>query len=250
MDRAPPQLVAHRGNAIEYPENSLEALQSAVDLGVRYLECDVQLTADHVPLLLHDADFRRMNGRADSVFDLRWREIEQLSMGEPGRLGDRYEQVRPVSLAQFAAALARWPGVTAFVEVKRASLRRFGQELVLARILEGLAGVLDRCVLISFDRACLLQLRRDAQVRTGWVLLNYDDAARAEAEALDPQYLFCDLEKLPPGNGPLWPGRWEWAIYEVRDAATARACLARGAGLVETMAVRALLAEFVDPDPR
>jgi hypothetical protein len=41
-----PTIIAHRGNAAEFPENTLEALQSAVDLGVRHVELDVQLSAD------------------------------------------------------------------------------------------------------------------------------------------------------------------------------------------------------------
>jgi hypothetical protein len=72
MDDALPTIVAHRGNAAEFPENTLEALQSAVDLDLRHVEIDVQLSADRVPFLLHDADFRRMSGRADSVRQSSW----------------------------------------------------------------------------------------------------------------------------------------------------------------------------------
>jgi glycerophosphoryl diester phosphodiesterase len=43
MSQSLPQIVAHRGNAAEFPENTLESLRSAVDLGVRHLELDVQL---------------------------------------------------------------------------------------------------------------------------------------------------------------------------------------------------------------
>ena len=46
-----PDIIAHRGNAIEHPENTLQALESAVALGVRHVEFDVQLTADHVPVV-------------------------------------------------------------------------------------------------------------------------------------------------------------------------------------------------------
>ena len=67
-----PEIIAHRGNAIEFPENTLQALASAVELGVRHLEFDVQLTADHVPVLLHDADLERVGGRPDVVHDLNW----------------------------------------------------------------------------------------------------------------------------------------------------------------------------------
>ena len=239
-----PTIVAHRGNAAEFPENTLEALQSAVDLGVRHIELDVQLSADRVPFLLHDADFRRMSGRADSAFELAWQEIAALPMAEPERFGRDYAHIRPCSLEQLAAALARWADVTAFVEIKRASLRRFGQAVVLTRMTECLAEVRDRCVFISFDRPCLEELRRGGSVRIGWVVGDYDEAARAVAAALAPEFLFCDVERLSPGGAPLWPGPWGWAIYEIRDASTARAVGARGAGFVETMSVRALQAQY------
>jgi glycerophosphoryl diester phosphodiesterase len=246
MDPSRPTIVAHRGNAAEFPENTLEALRSAVDLGVRHLEIDVQLCTDRVPLLLHDADFRRMSGRADSVFDLDWATISTLPMGEPARFGSRYGELRPCSLTQFATALAGWPGVTAFVEIKRASLRRFGQALVLGQVMACLQSVRDRCVIISFDRACLGELKRTGSARIGWVIDGYDDATRVAADALAPQFLFCDLERLPVGDAPLWSGAWEWAIYEIRDAATAQAVHARGADFVETMTVRALGAQLAE----
>ena len=250
MDPSRPTIIAHRGNAGELPENTLEALRSAVELGVRHLEFDVQLCADRVPLLLHDADFRRMSGRADSVFDLDWSAISSLPMGEPDRFGRRYAELRACSLAQFATALAGWPGVTAFVEIKRASLRRFGHAVVLGQVMASLRPVRDRCVIISFDRACLSELKRAGSARIGWVIDGYDDATRAAADALAPQFLFCDLERLPAGDAPLWSGAWEWAIYEVRDAATAHAVHARGAGFVETMMVRALGAQLGESDRR
>jgi glycerophosphoryl diester phosphodiesterase len=82
--------------------------------------------------------------------------------------------------------------------------------------------------------------------RIGWVLSSFDDAARAEAAAVAPEFLFCNVERLPAEPERLWPGPWEWAIYEVQDLETARRCRARGARFVETMAVRALLAAFAE----
>jgi glycerophosphoryl diester phosphodiesterase len=248
MTQPLPQIVAHRGNAAEFPENTLESLRSAVDLGVRHLELDVQLCADRVPLLLHDADFRRMSGRAESVFDLDWAAIAGLPMSEPQRFGDRYHDVRASTLAELATELAGWPEITAFVEIKRASLRRFGTAVVLERVLACLPAVLDRCVVISFDLPCLEAVRRASPARIGWVLGSYEAAERARAADLAPEFLFCDLERMPAGSEPLWPGAWDWAIYEVRDVATARTCRARGARFVETMAVRSLIAQYAgDP---
>ena len=101
-----PEIIAHRGNAAELPENTLPALQSAVDLGLRHVEFDVQLTADRVPVVIHDADLARVGGRPDVVHDLTWPQLARIPVAETGRLGDRYARTCAPSLALFHA-----PGV-------------------------------------------------------------------------------------------------------------------------------------------
>jgi len=237
-----PAIIAHRGNAAEFPENTLEALGSAVDLGIRFVEFDVQLTGDLVPVLMHDADLARVAGRTEGVHELTWATLSGIPVGDFDRLGDRYAHVRPPSLAQVADALAGWNDVTAFVEVKRASIRRLGRETVLKRVAEALRPVLDRCVFISFDLVSVRILRAMTGARIGWVLTACDEAARAQAASVAPEFLFANIERLPPAPEPLWPGPWDWALYEVRDLDTVRACRERGARYVETMDVRGLLA--------
>ena len=236
-----PEIIAHRGNAAEFPENTLQALESAVSLGLRYVEFDVQLTADFVPVLMHDSDLARVGGRPDCVHDLTWSALAELPVGEVRRLGNAHAFTYPPSLAEAADVIAGWDGVTAFVEVKRSSLRRFGRDAVLRRMAQVLQPVLDRCVLISFDLPSLKILRLTTGARIGWVLSQYDEDARSQAVALAPQFLFANLERLPREPEPLWSGPWDWALYEVRDVKTAQACHARGAKFVETMAVRGLL---------
>ena len=141
-------------------------------------------------------------------------------------------------------AIAGWDDVTAFVEVKRASLRQFGHETVLRRTSEVLQPVLNRCVLISFDLAAVRILRLMTGARIGWVLHQYDADSLREATALAPEFLFCNLERVPATTEKLWPGPWDWAIYEVRDRATALHCRELGAKFVETMAVRSLRTEY------
>lgn len=239
-----PTIIAHRGNAAEFPENTLPALESAVELGLRHLEFDVQLTADKVPVLFHDADLERVSDRADCVHDLTWAQLGETPVGEVKRFGRRHAFTFPPSLAQVVDALAGWEGVTAFVEIKRASLRRFGRETVLRRVAQVLKPALPRCVLISFDLPSLRILRLMTGARIGWVISEYDEATRAEAAAVAPEFLFGNLDRLPDGPEPLWQGPWEWAIYEVRDLKTAQACQARGVRFVETMTVRGLLAAY------
>ena len=124
-----PEIIAHRGNAAEFPENTLQGLESAVSLGLRYVEFDVQVTADLVPVLMHDADLARVGGRPDCVHDLTWSALAELPVGEVQRLGHAHAFTYPPSLAQAVDTIAGWDGVTAFVEVKRSSLRRFGRDV-------------------------------------------------------------------------------------------------------------------------
>lgn len=239
-----PAIIAHRGNALEFPENTLESLGSAVELGLRHLEFDVQLTSDLVPVLLHDADLTRVADRPDSVHDLTAATLASIPVGEVARLGEAHADARAPTLARFVEALTGWPGVTAFVEVKRSSIRRFGREPVLTRIAAALEPVLDRCVLISFDIVSVNILRQMTGARIGWVITSYDDDARTEADALGPEFLFANLERLPAEPASLWSGPWDWAIYEVREIETALQYRARGAKYVETMDVRGLLAAY------
>ncbi|GHE67867.1 glycerophosphoryl diester phosphodiesterase [Streptomyces longispororuber] len=53
-------VVAHRGDPHRVRENTLPSLRSALDRGADVVEIDVRLTADGVPVLLHDASLKRL----------------------------------------------------------------------------------------------------------------------------------------------------------------------------------------------
>jgi glycerophosphoryl diester phosphodiesterase len=238
-----PILVAHRGYAARYPENTLVSLQTAVEAGARWLEFDVQLSADAVPILLHDATLQRTTGRPETVFDLSARQLQTISAGEPARFGDRFGAVGVPTLAEVAAWLAIVPPVQAFVEVKTESIQHFGAERVCGAVASALQSVRDRCVLISYDDAFLSAARLAMPMRIGWVVAVWDDAHRQRARALAPDVLFINHARLPPVPAPLWPGPWQWAAYEITGADQALALAARGIAFIETMAIGELLAD-------
>jgi hypothetical protein len=70
------------------------------------------------------------------------------------------------------------------------------------------------------------------------VVRGFDPDIAAQARRMEAAWLFCNHERLPPG--PLPAGPWTWVLYEIEDAGTARALMARGARWLETMRYRAL----------
>ncbi len=232
-------LVAHRGNAREFPENTLPALSSALDLGARFLEIDVHLSADGVPVVIHDADLSRTTGVTGSVFDKPVAELVNIEAAERARFGAQYAGTCIPTLADAAQLLDDRPEVTLFVEIKRASLARFGHDQVVPQVLEAVRPWRSQIVVISFDLPAVFRARQIGGVRIGWVLPQYDSHTRLKCEALQPEFLFCDQEKVGPGE-TLWRGTWRWVIYEVTAIEQAISLASRGADFVETMAVREL----------
>ena len=234
-------LIAHRGNAAEYPENTLPAFISALELGVRFLELDVQLASDGMPVVLHDALLTRTTGLPGSVFDHDAATLRRMNAGEPARFADRYADVRIPLLGDVLTLLERRPDVTLFVEIKRESLVQYGQDPVVAAVIEAIRPRRTQCVVISFDLAAIHRVRQLSGIPIGWVLSEYSPHAQLKCEALQPDFLFCNHRKLP-ASGPLWRGPWRWATYEVRSMDLALHLAGQGVDYIETMAVRDLSA--------
>jgi glycerophosphoryl diester phosphodiesterase len=240
-----PDLIAQRGNVAEFPENTLPALRSALELGARHVEFDVQLSADRQPVLLNDSNLQRVAGLDRNALEMTWRELAQITVSEPERFQQQqYADIGIPSLAQAAMLLATQPAVTAFVEIKRASLRAFGAEIVVRKLCEVLKPIVRQCVLVSADLTAVHHVRRLSSFRIGWMLTEYSSLSALKSEALVPDYLLCDQQLLTQTHSQLWRGPWRWAISNVTSLEEATEVASRGARLVATTSFRSLLREF------
>lgn len=75
------QIIAHRGNSGPLPENTLIAINSAVDLGVDMVEVDVRLTKDGIPILMHSDRVDLTTSGTGLVENLAWDELMTLDAG-------------------------------------------------------------------------------------------------------------------------------------------------------------------------
>ena len=238
-----PQLVARGGNAAEFPQNSLPSLRSALEMGARHVGFDVQLTADHIPVLLQSDDVGDQSGSPRDTSKTRWEDLAAISLGETQRFGKRFSDVGIPSLGQAAELLSAYPNVLALIEINSASLREFGHQLTVRRIVDALHVVRRQCVIVASDLTALHFTRLNFDLPIGWLLSDYSARSALKAESFAPNYLVCDHQLLP-AEGRLWRGPWCWVIYDVASRQLALEYAARGASLIETTAIRTLLREF------
>jgi len=76
-----PKLIAHRGASAYAPENTLVAFELALRQGIDWIECDVTLSKDGVPVIFHDKTFKRMAKRTKYINQLTFEEIMQIDVG-------------------------------------------------------------------------------------------------------------------------------------------------------------------------
>jgi len=236
-----PEIVAHRGDAEHFPENSLPGLEAAWRHGLRHAEFDVQLSADGVPYVIHDARLDRTSSSSGDLRLMMSGQLDGVDACEPRRFGSRHAGTHLPRLTGVAELMKEIPDARAFVELKRESLVHHGRLHCIERIVAALQGVLDRCVMISFDAEACRIARDAAGLPIGWVLEGNTARHLATLEELQPEFAFCDHRRLPAAAA-LPAGSWVWAVYEVTDAQLARALHARGAAMVESMTPRTLLA--------
>ena len=115
-----PFLIAHRGFSSRAPENTLAAFESALDAGAEVLECDVQMSRDGAPVVMHDPKVDRTTDGRGAVRGLAWTEIRDLDAGYPARFGAAFSGQRVPRLEElFDLARGR---ASVFVEIKPEAL--------------------------------------------------------------------------------------------------------------------------------
>ncbi len=76
-----PKIIGHRGVKDLKPENTLESISKAFDLGLECVEIDVKISKDNIPLLLHDDTLDRTTNGSGLVCDFKFDEISQFDAG-------------------------------------------------------------------------------------------------------------------------------------------------------------------------
>ncbi|GAB4476414.1 MAG: hypothetical protein Kow00124_18460 [Anaerolineae bacterium] len=164
--RPRPYLMAHRGNLVACPENTLAAFRRALDEGADLIETDLHVTADGAFVCIHDATLDRTTTGSGRVADLTLDQIRQHSAnyGRPAFAAERVP-----TLSETLALIP--PPVVLALELKSDA---FLQEEVVRRLVAEIdaAGMRQRVVVLSFHLERVRAVQAAApDIPTGFITL-------------------------------------------------------------------------------
>ncbi|MDF2095730.1 glycerophosphodiester phosphodiesterase family protein [Aquibaculum arenosum] len=229
-----PPVIAHRGASGHAPENSLAALDKAAALGATWVEFDVRLSADAVPVVHHDKTLARTGGRPDEVAALAWSELAQVDIGRT--LNPAWTGERLPCLAQVVERLGAL-GLGANVELKPHP----GQAEETARIALEWIGRhwpehLPQPLISSFSTPALEAAARVApDLPRGYLAERLPENWAAEAARLGCVSVHLGWEELEQAAAEaVTSGGYRLAIWTVNDPEVARRCRRWGADSIIT----------------
>jgi glycerophosphoryl diester phosphodiesterase len=151
-----PLVYAHRGAAIERPENTWPAFARALELGADALETDVQLSGDGQVMISHDPDGLRTAGVAQPIAALNAHTLARWDLGHGFRdaRGERVFSGQGIGMLTLRELLARTT-CRLNVDLKPRSVTLAAAFLHVVRD----AGAEDRVTAASFHRPNLVALR-------------------------------------------------------------------------------------------
>jgi glycerophosphoryl diester phosphodiesterase len=110
---------AHRGGARLAPENTMPALDNGMKLGADGLEFDVQLSADGIPVVIHDQTLDRTTDQTGPVKSLTADQLARVDAGYRFELDGRFSfRGQGIGVPRLDDVLARHAGARMIVEMK------------------------------------------------------------------------------------------------------------------------------------
>ena len=137
------------------------------------------------------------------------------------------------SLAEVAALLTG-ADIRVFAEIKP----EFATEAGVLEAFRLLKDIKTRRLVVTCWRWEWLEIAREFGISVGWVLYELTPWAHGQARLRRPSVIVTDKNNL---QSELWPGPWQWCVYDVRDPLEARALMDKGARWIQSKDPQALL---------
>jgi len=155
----------HRGYCAKYPENTLISFEAALDIGVDAIEFDVWLTADKVPVLMHDGNALRTCGVNRALRDMTFEEVKNLEPAYCEKFGDQYKNqgiTVPTLEELLQLCSKKRPNVILGVEIKEYTEENVDLTVALLKKY----GFFDTCYFYAFNARIIKYIKTKYNGRT------------------------------------------------------------------------------------
>jgi len=179
------EIMAHRGASAAAPENTVAAVEKAIESGAQWVEIDVQETADGEIVVIHDSDLKKIGGVPITVAGSTLGELQQVDIGS--WFGPEFSDQRIPTLKRVLQLCKD--------EIRvNIELKYYGAQVQLekrvAEIVDA-AGMADQVVVMSLS---LPGIRAMRQARPQWTLGLLSSVAVGDLAALDVDFLALNAQ--------------------------------------------------------
>lgn len=159
------EITAHRGSSKLAPENTMAAVERAIDEMADYCELDVQTSADGIVMVCHDQNLKRVAGVDRRLGTMTYTQLKELDVGSC--MGSRFAGERIPSLEEVLAACKG--RIKLNIELKNIGNKSSLPEQTAALVKK--YGMEDQCVITSVKLGYLERVKRmNPNLRTGYIL--------------------------------------------------------------------------------
>lgn len=213
-------ITAHRGASMWAPENTLAAVQRALDDGTDWVEIDVQESADGRVVVVHDSDFMKLAGVPTNAWDATYTELLDIDIGSS--FAPEFSDQRTPTLEQVLELCRDSAGVNI-------ELKYYGHDESLERRVVDIVdemGMQEQVVVMSLKYDAVQKVRA---LRPDWTLGLLTSVAIGDLMRLDADFFAVNtrLASRTFVRNAHAAGK-EVLVWTVNDAPTAYAMISRG----------------------
>jgi len=236
-----PPVIAHRGAGMNAPENTLASVREAHEQGARWIEVDVKITYDGMPILMHDETLDRTTSGSGFVAETTWDEVRALDAG--AAFAPKFSGEKVPLLTEFVQTVLDYD-MSMLVEIKPCSGRAKATTMVAMIEMAKIWPDHNQLpVISSFDAECLAIAE---QLEPHWprcVLLDaWDHAWRSRAEAVRASAIGIRHDHLTHGRvREVVDSGLHLLAYTIQEPERAKELLDWGVAAVYSGSPRAIL---------
>lgn len=178
-----PSIIGHRGAKAYAPENTLAGFSKAAELGATWVEFDVQLSRDGVPVIFHDSNLGRVTTSQEVVAEQTWANLKAIDCGS--HFSAEFSQEKIPSLEQGLALCCRL-GLGVNIELKTNTQPTDALVDAALSVVQRSAFVQEQVIFSCFDWSILeLVRRRSATAQLALLMDQWQPQWQIKAQELE-----------------------------------------------------------------